>query len=61
MKNLGHYNGKDIQIKYSCNFVTVFFYCLQVTLAIRGGYIPEISQTANKKTRILGLKYVNLD
>jgi hypothetical protein len=28
---------------------------LQVSLAIRGGYVPEKSQTANTKTVILGL------
>ncbi len=34
---------------------------VQVSLAIRGGYVPEKSQTANNKTCILGLNLANLD
>ncbi len=34
---------------------------VQVSLDIRGGYVPEKSQTANNKTGILGPNYANLD
>jgi hypothetical protein len=34
---------------------------VQVSLAIRGGSVPEISQTVNNKTIILGPNQANLD
>jgi hypothetical protein len=34
---------------------------VQVSLAIRGGYIPEKFQIENNKTGILGPNYVHLD
>ena len=34
---------------------------IQVSLTIRGGYVPEKSPTANSKTAILSLNYAILD
>ncbi len=34
---------------------------VHVSLAIRGGYVPEKSQTANNKTGNLGTNWANLD
>jgi hypothetical protein len=36
-------------------------YKIQVSLAIRGGYVPKKYQTANNKTGILGPNKANLD
>jgi len=33
---------------------------IQVSLAVRGGYVPDQFQTENTKTGSLGLNYANL-
>ena len=50
----------NISVKTSQHYIKITAIVLQVSLAIRGGYVPLKSKTANTKSFILGLNNANL-